>query len=306
MEIELTELQKEEIRKEIDLIEYPHCQFQINISGIMDHLLNEEIIDIWDHDLVDRSDEYMDLISKYLKDYILEKNPFLKCGHCGLKIQDASLMAYTSALGITHYECKRVFEKLRSILEPCLGNIENYDVIESEFIKRLIPAIHYFNDKVCISRIQSILTYSANHAYRIYYFENWSDFDNIEENILIEISTEIDKIRNDFSSLKYYNESGIELKDHDDFSKNAYQFMKDFPAPTNVAPLHYTVGNEYLQILNIVYHCNSFKEVIDVYNLFSILWGFIVDSEDIDPEAKITWENLSEWKIRMDKMLIKK
>ena len=304
MEIELTDLQKEEIRKKIDLIEYPDWQFEIDISEIMDHFLNEEIIDIWDHDLVDRSDEYMDLIRKYVKDYILEKNPFLKCGLCGLKIQDASLMAYTSALGITHYECKRVFEKLSSILKPCLGNIENYYSIERRFIQRLIPAIHYFNDKVCISRIQSILTYSANDA--LYYFENRSDFYNIEENILIEISTEIDKIRNDFSSLKYYNKSGIELKDHEDFSKNAYQFMKDFPVPTNVAPMHYIVGNEYLQILNIVYHCNSFKEVIDVYNLFSLLWGFKFDSEDINPEPKITWENLSEWKIRMDKMLIKK
>jgi hypothetical protein len=212
-------------------------------------------------------------------------------------------MAYTSALGITHYECKRVFEKLSSILEPCLGNIENYYSINCRFIQWLIPAIHYFNDKVCVSRIQSILTYCANENL---FIENRSDFYNIDENILIEISTEIEKIRDDFSCLKYYNKSGIELKDHDDFSKNAFQFMKDFPVPTNVAPLHCTVGNEYLQILNIVYHCNSFKEVIDVYNLFSILWGFIVDSEDIDPEAKITWDNLSEWKKRMDKMLIKK
>ena len=136
MEIELNESQIEEIRAEFDLMEDPYSLlFDNGMGSVMDHLLNEEIIDIWDHDLVDRYDEYRELVSKCLKEYILEKNPLLKCGHCGLKIQDVSLMAYTYALGITHYECKRVVEKLESILRPCLGNIENYYSLEYTFIQ---------------------------------------------------------------------------------------------------------------------------------------------------------------------------
>jgi hypothetical protein len=79
MEIELSEFQKDEILKTFNLIEDPTSQFNHTVTTIMDHLLNEETIDIWDHDLVDRHDEYRELIINCIKIYLVEKNPPLKC-----------------------------------------------------------------------------------------------------------------------------------------------------------------------------------------------------------------------------------
>ena len=78
MEIELSEFQKNEILKKFNLIEDPTSQFDHTVTTIIDHLLNEETIDIWDYDLEDRYDEYNELITDYLKSYLVQKDPPLK------------------------------------------------------------------------------------------------------------------------------------------------------------------------------------------------------------------------------------
>jgi len=116
MKIELSELQKEEIIKKFDLIEDDPSEFRSNIIEIMDHLLNEEIIDIWDHDLVDRYDEYKELITDYLKSYLVQKDTPLECYQCGIEIKDVSLMTYIKNEGFIHSGCKKEYEKDAEIL----------------------------------------------------------------------------------------------------------------------------------------------------------------------------------------------
>ena len=116
MKIELTELQKEEIRKKFDLIEEDHSQFKSNVIAIIDHLLNEEIIDIWYHDLVDCYDEYKELITDYLKSYLVQKDTPLECYQCGIEIKDVLSMTYIKNVGFIHSECKKEYEKNTEIL----------------------------------------------------------------------------------------------------------------------------------------------------------------------------------------------
>lgn len=116
MEIELTESQKEEILKIFDLIEDDPSEFESNVIEIMDQLLNQEIINIWDHDLVDRYDEYKELVTDYLKLYLVQKDPPLKCSQCGIEIrdieiQDISLMTYIKGIAFVHKECEKEYEK---------------------------------------------------------------------------------------------------------------------------------------------------------------------------------------------------
>jgi hypothetical protein len=116
MEIELTKLQKEEILKIFDLIEEDPSEFESNVLEIMDQLLNREIINIWDYDLVDRYDEYKELVTDYLKLYLLQKDPPLKCSQCGteirdIEIQDISLMPYINGIAFVHKECEKEYEK---------------------------------------------------------------------------------------------------------------------------------------------------------------------------------------------------
>ena len=116
MKIELSEFQKDEIRKKFDLIEDPTSQFDHTVATVIDHLLNEETIDIWDHDLVDRYDEYRELIINYIKIYLVEKNPPLKCYQCKGEIQDVSLMTHINGPGFIHNECEKAYEKKIEII----------------------------------------------------------------------------------------------------------------------------------------------------------------------------------------------
>jgi hypothetical protein len=111
MEIELNELQKEAILSKFVLIEEPYSQFISKINRIMDDLLNEEIINIWDHDLVDRYDEYEELVIKYLKDYLKEKDGPYKCSVCHKEIEDESLMIHIVMNNFIHTDCKNVFDQ---------------------------------------------------------------------------------------------------------------------------------------------------------------------------------------------------
>jgi hypothetical protein len=111
MEIELNELQKEAILSKFVLIEEPYSQFISKINRIMDDLLNEEIINIWDHDLVDRYDEYEELVIKYLKDYLKEKDGPYKCSVCHKEIEDESLMIHIVMNNFIHTDCKTVFDQ---------------------------------------------------------------------------------------------------------------------------------------------------------------------------------------------------
>ena len=112
MEIELNESQKEAIVAEFDLVKDQYSLlFNNGIDRIMDHLLNEEIIDIWDYDLVDRYEEYKELISKYLKAYLKEKNGPYKCFECQKEIEDESLMVHIVSGDFIHKDCKNQFDQ---------------------------------------------------------------------------------------------------------------------------------------------------------------------------------------------------
>ena len=116
MEIELSEFQKNEILKKFNLIEDPTSQFDHTVTTIIDHLLNEETIDIWDYDLEDRYDEYNELITDYLKSYLVQKDPPLKCYQCEVEIKDVSLMTHIKNEGFIHSECIEEYEKDAEIL----------------------------------------------------------------------------------------------------------------------------------------------------------------------------------------------
>jgi hypothetical protein len=111
MEIELNELQKEAILSKFVLIEEPYSQFISKVNRIMDDLLNEEIINIWDHDLVDRYDEYKELVVKYLKDYLKEKDGPYKCSVCHKEIEDESLMIHIVMNNFIHTDCENEFDQ---------------------------------------------------------------------------------------------------------------------------------------------------------------------------------------------------
>jgi|APGre2960657404_1045060.scaffolds.fasta_scaffold113483_2 hypothetical protein len=111
MEIELNELQKEAILSKFVLIEEPYSQFISKVNRIMDDLLNEEIINIWDHDLVDRYDEYKELVVKYLKDYLKEKDGPYKCSVCHKEIEDESLMIHIVMNNFIHTDCENQLDQ---------------------------------------------------------------------------------------------------------------------------------------------------------------------------------------------------
>ena len=126
MEIELNELQKEAILSKFVLIEEPYSQFISKINRIMDDLLNEEIINIWDHDLVDRYDEYEELVIKYLKDYLKEKDGPYKCSVCHKEIEDESLMIHIVMNNFIHTDCKNGFDQS---VDDFFKEIEKYSSI---------------------------------------------------------------------------------------------------------------------------------------------------------------------------------
>ena len=60
---------------------------------------------------------------------------------------------------------------------------------------------------------------------------------------------------------------------------------------------------EYVQFLNIVYHLNDLEEINDVYRLVWILWLTRIYDRGMHFEAEIIWENLLEWKLKMNLLL---
>ena len=130
MEIELNESQKEAIVTEFDLVKDQYSLlFNNGIDRIMDHLLNEEIIDIWDHDLVDRYDEYKELVIKYLKDYLKEKDGPYKCSVCHKEIEDESLMIHIVMNNFIHTDCKNGFDQW---VNNFFKEIEKYTTYETD------------------------------------------------------------------------------------------------------------------------------------------------------------------------------
>lgn len=211
------------------------------------------------------------------------------------------------------------FLKLKSILRPYFENIPNYDLIEETFIECLIPAIHYYDDKKCASPTNTIL----RGVIISFSLDNRKDFDAISTNNITEISTEIYKIRNDFSCLKYYNEKGIELKEQDNFIKKVHKFLHEVGiwqvepyVGMDVYPdewheegwyeWQYEWDIEFFEILKIVYHCNELEEVNEVYKLVWFIWLCDIFPQEIHPNAKIIWENLSYWKNIIDNELTEK
>ena len=111
--------------------------------------------------------------------------------------------------------------------------------------------------------------------------------------------------------MRYYNITGLELKDQDNFKKKVYQFLEDIhiwklEGEEGWYEMQYEWDIEYFQILNITYHCNSLEEVNDVYKLVWFLWLFDVYPKGIHPKAKIIWENLSYWKNIIDNVQTEK
>jgi hypothetical protein len=207
----------------------------------------------------------------------------------------------------SHHDYALAFDQLKRIFNPYFENITNYDLIEETFIECLIPAIHYYDDNACASRIHTILR-GVTISFSL---DNRKDFEEISTNNIAEISKEINNIRNGFSCLRYYNITGLELKDQDNFKKKVYQFLEDIhiwklEGEEGWYEMQYEWDIEYFQILNIAYHCNSLEEVNDVYKLVWFLWLFDVYPKGIHPNAKIIWENLSYWQNIIDNELSEK
>ena len=207
----------------------------------------------------------------------------------------------------SHKDYVQAFDQLKRIFNPYFENISNYNLIEKTFIEFLIPVIHYFDDNRLESRIyniQSVLTDSFS-------IDNKKDFKEVITKNIVDISIEINTIRNDFTCLRYFNVTGVELKDQDNFSKKARQFLEDIQIWKLEGEKDWYEGQyewniEYEEILNIAYHCNSLKEVNDVYKLVWFLWVGDVYPKGIHHEAKIIWENLSYWKNIIDNIQTEK
>jgi hypothetical protein len=219
----------------------------------------------------------------------------------------------------SHHDYAQAFDQLKRIFNPYFENITNYDLIEETFIECLIPAIHYYDDNKCAKRIHTIL----RGVTMCLTSDNRKDFIEISTNNMTEISKEINNLRNDFSCLKYYNDSGVEPKNQNNFSKKVYKFLEDVgiwkvePEEGMAKWLNeweeepwgewqYEWDIEFFEILNIAYHCNELEEVNDIYKLVWFIWLFEIFPQEIHPNAKIIWKNLAYWKNIIDNELTEK
>jgi hypothetical protein len=203
----------------------------------------------------------------------------------------------------SHNDYTLASNKLKSIIRPNFEYIPSYYLIEDTFIDFLIPAIHYYDDNENVSHINSILTKLTDCP-----GIEQKSFEKRNKPFITEILKEINTIKNDFKCLKYYNHSGFEPKNQDNFSKKVYKFMEDI----GIWKLEYEDGwdeeqnewdPEFFEMLNIAYHCNSLEELNDVYKMVWFFWLFEIFPKGIHPNAKIIWENLSYWKNIIDNEL---
>ncbi len=207
------------------------------------------------------------------------------------------------------------FVKLKSILRPHFENIPNYDLIEETFIDCFIPAIKYYDPSIIGSVFYNVVSCLE--------FDENLFFGQISENIIIDILKEINNIKNDFTCLKYYKETGVEPKNQDNYRKKVYKFLHEVGiwevepyVGMDVYPdewheegwyeWQYEWDVEFFEILNIAYYCNELEEVNEVYKLVWFIWLSDIFPQEIHPNAKIIWENLDYWKNIIDNELTEK
>jgi hypothetical protein len=207
------------------------------------------------------------------------------------------------------------FQKLVSILNKHLGELNNYDQISDTYSECLVPRIYYLG-------IDKIAAHDANNLRSLLYsvasdagLENKEEFWKADEalpgvfNRIIQELREIDK---EYKYLKYYNETGREIRDRKCFHKNVKLFLEDTgiwkrEGEDDYYDDQYEWDIEYNVILNIAYHCNSLEEVNEVYKLVWLYYvGTVVkrmqvgNDKGIDPEAIHIWEKLERWRTMMD------
>jgi hypothetical protein len=210
------------------------------------------------------------------------------------------------------------FNKLSEISRSYLGDIPDYDKIEETFIICLIPQIFYLG-------IDKLLVDSADGIYKLFIKikrENLIDFneEKLKQNTFETILLKTKEVSNKFTYLKYYNTSGDEIRNRDNFYKNSKLFLElcgiwPREGEEDWNDCQYEWDIEYHYILSIVYHCNSLEEVNEVYKTFWLhwtsnwtdTWQFFsdylrvlrLDPNGIYQEAKMIWDHLDQWKEMM-------
>ena len=202
------------------------------------------------------------------------------------------------------------FNKLSEISRSYLGDIPAYDKIEETFIECLIPQIFYLG-------IDELLRYSANGLNNLFIRikkENLIDFNEnkLEQNTLETFLLKIKEVSNKFTYLNYYNVSGDEIRNRENFLNNRRLFLEMCGIWIREGEEDWYDGQyewdiEYNDILNIVYHCNSLEEVNEVYKTVWLRWTGSLsrywlmegDYKGIHQEAKMIWDYLDQWKEMM-------
>lgn len=204
------------------------------------------------------------------------------------------------------------YNKLVEISRSYFGDIPDYDKIEETFIDCLIPQIFYLG-------IDELLSHSANSIYLLYLKIN-GEYSIILNNNKIKKKSfrafllKTKEVSNKFTYLSYFNDSGEEIRNRENFRKNVQLFLELCgiwirEGEKGWYALQYEWNIEYNAILNIVYHCNCLEEVNEVYKTVWLTWTGSVyiswlekgESKHILPEAKMIWDCLDKWKEMMGK-----
>ncbi len=202
------------------------------------------------------------------------------------------------------------FNKLSEISRSFFGDFPDYDKIEETFTQCLIPQIFYLG-------IDSLLKHSASSVYNLFIKikrENLINYNekNLEQNTFESFLLKTKEVSNEFAYLNYYNVSGHEIRNHENFHKNVQLYLELCgiwirEGEEGWYDGQYEWGIEYNAILNIVYHCNELEEVNEVYKTVWLHWTGSVhgswlgegEPKGILPKAKMIWDHLDQWKEMM-------
>ena len=201
---------------------------------------------------------------------------------------------------------KSSFNKLSEILKNHIGHIPEYDKIEETLIDCLIPQIYYIG----INKITDGFDIWATKLLSSIKSEilNEKNKDELESVVFDKILQKIKEVNNDYKFLKHFNTSDNEIRNREDFEKNASQFLYESgvwirEGEEEWSDWQYEWIPEYYDILNIVYHAESMEEVNEVYKTVWLYWLGTIDRgmgygnrKEVNPEVKQIWNNLSLWK----------
>lgn len=200
------------------------------------------------------------------------------------------------------------YNKLKSIIRTHFHDLGGYDLIEDALIECMLPAIYYFHEQRLANGICSVL-YTF---WRRSPFFGFKELENKIDEVMLDVISDIEKVKHDYKYLRYFNESNINIIEFEGFEEDVYIFLKKINVWTIKTKEEDPAGYmwqiewdiEFFEILNIAYHLNDLEEINDVYNLVWMMWVNQIHVKRIHPDARKIWKNIAKWRKMMDKRLI--